>query len=250
MAPRRPGRPGQAVRRDAARREGDHRPAPHPRRDHRDHPGERTARAREPGQRGRHRRRRPRPARDRGVHRRQKEDGNRSSDYFLFVKGNQPSLQKAVFDATRKTAPATPITPNWTTATQNHPPVPVGTAAEGIDFPHVTRAARIRRDRYDLDGTLISKEIVHAVTSLGADRASAASLASIARGQCGIERCTGCATPRTPKTPSGYAGNGPQVMATRGISPQPPTSPASPRSPAPPGTERRTQESERGIQLQ
>ena len=36
------GRAGQAVRRDAARGEGDHRPAPHPRGHQRDHPGQAT----------------------------------------------------------------------------------------------------------------------------------------------------------------------------------------------------------------
>ena len=89
------------------------------------------------------------------------------------------------------------------------------TSAEGIDFPHVTRIARIRRDGYDLDGTLISKEIVHAVTSLDQKRASAAGLARIARGQWGIEsvhRLRDTAWAEDANT--GYAGNGPQAMAT------------------------------------
>jgi hypothetical protein len=38
------------------------------------------------------------------------------------------------------------------------------TDAGSLDFPHVTQIARIRRDGYDLDGTMTSKEIVHAVT--------------------------------------------------------------------------------------
>ena len=54
-------------------------------------------------------------------------------------------------------------------------------------LPHVTRAVRICRDGYDAVGTLISKEIVHAVTSLGEDRAGPADLAKIARGQWGIQ---------------------------------------------------------------
>ena len=63
--------------------------------------------------------------------------------------------------------------------------------------------------------SLISKEIVHAVTSLGAKQASAASLAEIARGQWGIEsvhwlRDTAWAEDAS----TGYAGNGPQIMAT------------------------------------
>jgi len=145
-----------------------------------------------------------------------KEDGNRGSDYFLFVKGNQPSLHKAVFDAIQHDSPREP----------DHTELDYGhgriirrsiwvTDAGSLDFPHVTRIARIRRDGYDLDGTLISKEIVHAVTSLGADRASSADLARIARGQWGIEsvhwlRDTAWAEDAN----TGYAGNGPQVMAT------------------------------------
>ncbi len=37
-----------------------------------------------------------------------KEDGNRGSDYFLFLKGNQPSLQKAVFGAIQEDGPREP----------------------------------------------------------------------------------------------------------------------------------------------
>ena len=88
-------------------------------------------------------------------------------------------------------------------------------SAEGIDFPHVTQIARIRRDRYDIDGALISKEIVHAVTSLSEDRASAAGLARIARGRWGIESVHWIRdTAYAEDASTGYAGNGPQAMAT------------------------------------
>lgn len=145
-----------------------------------------------------------------------KDDGNRGSDYFLFVKGNQPKLQRAVFDAIQEDCPRDP----------DHTELDYGhgriirrsiwvTDAVGIDFPQVTRIARIRRDGYDLGGTLISKEVVHAVTSLDANQAGAADLARIARGQWGIEsvhwlRDTAWAEDAS----TGYAGNGPQVMAT------------------------------------
>jgi predicted transposase YbfD/YdcC len=114
--------------------------------------------------------------------------GERESAYFLFVKGNQPSLQRAVFDAIQRQGPRDP---DHTELDRSH-----GRAvrrsvwvadAGGVDFPHVSRVARIRRDRYDADGQLISEEIVHAVTSLGAERARPADLAGIARGQWGIE---------------------------------------------------------------
>jgi len=145
-----------------------------------------------------------------------KEDGNRGSDYFLFVKGNQPSLHKAVFDAIQHDSPREP----------DHTELDYGrgriirrsiwvTGAGSLDFPHAARVARIRRDGYDITGTLISKEIVHAVTSLDADRAGAADLAHIARGQWGIESAHWLRdTAWAEDANTGYTGNGPQVMAT------------------------------------
>jgi hypothetical protein len=117
-----------------------------------------------------------------------KEDGNRGSDYFLFAKGNQPSLQRAIYDAIRAGGPREP----------DHVELDYGhgrivkrsiwvTDAAGLDFPHAAQVARIRRDGYDLTGSRISKEIVHAVTSLDPQRAGAADLARVARGQWGIE---------------------------------------------------------------
>ncbi len=144
------------------------------------------------------------------------EDGGRGSDYFVFVKGNQPGLQRAIFDLIQDAAKDAP----------DHVELDYGhgriikrslwvTGAGDLDFPHATRVARIRRDRYDITGTLISKEIVHAVTSLDTGQAGPAGLAAIARGQWGIEsvhwlRDTAWAEDAN----TGYAGNGPQVMAT------------------------------------
>jgi predicted transposase YbfD/YdcC len=144
------------------------------------------------------------------------EGGGRESDYFLFVKGSQPKLQRAVFDAIQEDCPRDP----------GHTELDYGhgriirrsiwvTGAGDIDFPHVRQVARIRRDRYDHDGTLLSKEIVHAVTSLDEKRASAADLAEFARGQWGIESVHWLRdTAYEEDANTGYAGNGPQVMAT------------------------------------
>jgi DDE_Tnp_1-associated/Transposase DDE domain len=116
-----------------------------------------------------------------------KDEGNRGSDYLLFVKGNQPSLQRAIYDAIQHDCPREP----------DHAELDYGhgrirrstwvTDAAGLDFPHAAQVMRIRRDGYDATGTLVSKEIVHAVTSLDPDRADPACLARIARGQWGIE---------------------------------------------------------------
>jgi predicted transposase YbfD/YdcC len=142
--------------------------------------------------------------------------GNRGSDYFLFVKGNQPSLQKAIFDAIQNHGPRDP---DHTELDYGHGRIIKRsiwvTSADGIDFPHASQVARIRRDRYDIDGALASKEIVHAITSLNGKRAGAAGLARIARGQWGIESVHWLRdTAYAEDANTGYAGNGPQVMAT------------------------------------
>jgi predicted transposase YbfD/YdcC len=145
------------------------------------------------------------------------EDGGREAGYFLYVKGNTPSLQRACFDAVQAAGPGR--APDWTETDRSH-----GRAvrrsiwvadADGIDFPQVTRVTRIRRDRYDADGALVSKEIVHAVTSLDAGKADAEALAGIARGQWGIESVHWVRdTAWDEDASTGYAGNGPQAMAT------------------------------------
>jgi predicted transposase YbfD/YdcC len=145
-----------------------------------------------------------------------KEDGNRGSAYFLFVKGNQPKLQRAAFDAVQA---GTPRDPDCTELDYGHGRIirrSIWVAdADGIDFPHVSQVARIRRDRDDIDGTRISKEIVHAVTSLDKEQAGPADPARIARGQWGIESVHWLRdTAYAEDANTGYAGNGPQVMAT------------------------------------
>jgi predicted transposase YbfD/YdcC len=145
------------------------------------------------------------------------EDGGREADYFLYVKGNTPSLQRACFDAIQASGPGR--APDWTETDRSHGRVvrrSIWVAdADGIDFPQVTRVTRIRRDRYDADGALVSKEIVHAVTSLDAGKANAEALAGIARGQWGIESVHWVRdTAWDEDANTGYAGNGPQAMAT------------------------------------
>jgi predicted transposase YbfD/YdcC len=163
--------------------------------------------------------------------------GERGSDYLLFVKGNQPGRQRAIYDKVNADCPGPP----------GHVELDYGhgrimkrsvwvTDAEGIGFPHAAQVIRIRRDGCDITGAAVSKEVVHAVTSLDADRAGPADLAAAARGQWGIEsvhwlRDTAWAEDAS----TGYARDGPQVMATLPVdSPSAcSTCPASPRSPAP-----------------
>jgi predicted transposase YbfD/YdcC len=144
------------------------------------------------------------------------EEGGRASAYFLFVKGNQPKLQRAVFGALQRDCPRDP---DYTELDESHGRVTRRsvrvTGAENIDFPHVRQVARIRRDGYDTSGAQVSKEIVHAVTSLAQDKASAADLAKLARGQWGTESVHWLRdTAYGEDANTGYAGNGPQAMAT------------------------------------
>jgi predicted transposase YbfD/YdcC len=145
------------------------------------------------------------------------EDGGREADYFLYVKGNSPSLQRACFDAVQASGEGR--APDHTELDRSHGRTVRRsiwvTGAGDIDFPQVTRVARIRRDRYDADGALVSKEIVHAVTSLDAKKASPEALAGIARGQWGIESVHWVRdTAWDEDANTGYSGNGPQTMAT------------------------------------
>jgi len=145
------------------------------------------------------------------------EAGGREADYFLYVKGNTPSLQRACFDAVQ--ASGAGRAPDWTELDRSHGRAVRRsiwvTDATGIDFPQVTRVARIRRDGYDSDGALVSKEIVHAVTSLEEDKAGPEALAGLARGQWGIESVHWVRdTAWDEDANTGYAGNGPQAMAT------------------------------------
>jgi predicted transposase YbfD/YdcC len=144
------------------------------------------------------------------------EHGGRGADYLLFVKGNQASVQHAVFDAIQAGCPREP---DHTETGYGHGRIIRRslwvTDAAGLDFPHVTQAIRIRRDGYDLTGAHISKEIVHAVTSLDPGHASPADLARIARGQWGIESVHWLRdTAYQEDSDTGYTGNGPQALAT------------------------------------
>jgi predicted transposase YbfD/YdcC len=144
------------------------------------------------------------------------EDGGRESGYFLYVKGNSPSLQRACFDAIQASGEGR--APDHAELDRSHGRVirrSIWVADAGhIGFPQVKRIARIRRDRYDADGALVSKEIVHAVTSLDAKKASPEALAGIARGQWGIESVHWVRdTAWDEDANTGYAGNGPQAMA-------------------------------------
>jgi hypothetical protein len=59
--------------------------------------------------------------------------------------------------------------------------------ADGIDFPGAAQIFRIRRDVFDLAGQRLSKEVVHGITSLTVEQATARDLAGWVRTHWGIE---------------------------------------------------------------
>jgi predicted transposase YbfD/YdcC len=142
--------------------------------------------------------------------------GERGSDYLLQVKGNQPGLQRAIYD---KINAECGTTPDHVSLDYGHGRIIKrsiwATGAHGIEFPHAAQVTRIRRDTYDLTGTALAKEIVHGITSLDPGRGAPAVLAGLTQGQWGIEsvhwlRDTAWAEDQN----TGYTGDGPQVMAT------------------------------------
>jgi predicted transposase YbfD/YdcC len=143
--------------------------------------------------------------------------GQRGADYLLTVKGNTPGLQRAIYDKIQAGCDA--AAPDHSHTDRSHGRVVRRSlwaiTADGIDFPHAAQVIRIRRDTLDIDGTMIAKEIVHAATSLDAERATPADLAGLARGQWAIEAVHWIRdTAYREDHSSGYAGDGPQVMAT------------------------------------
>jgi predicted transposase YbfD/YdcC len=142
--------------------------------------------------------------------------GVRGIDYVLTVKGNQPTLMKAVFDLCQ---PLLGKEPGHVEEERDHGRVrrwSTWTAdAEGIDFPYAAQVAVIRREECALDGVLISKEYALVVTSLPAARTGSADIHSYVRGHWGIENKVHWVRDTTWREDAhqAYTGNGARSMA-------------------------------------
>jgi predicted transposase YbfD/YdcC len=137
-------------------------------------------------------------------------------DYVMTVKGNQPTLQKEVWD---RCLPLLAGEPHHTVTERGHGRTSRWsvwtTHATGIDFPHATQAACIRRDVFALDGVRTSKELALVLTSAGADRAGPADLHTHVRQHWGIENKSHYVRDTTWREDhhNAYTGNGPYSMA-------------------------------------
>jgi predicted transposase YbfD/YdcC len=137
--------------------------------------------------------------------------------YVMTVKGNQPTLQRAAFDAVlpflrekahdfmedrsrgqRKT---------WSCW---------AAGADGIDFPGAAQAAIIIREVFEVTGDRIGKEMVLLLTSADANRMSAATLNRHKRSHWGVENMSHYPRDTVYREDHNqtWTGDGPQVLAS------------------------------------
>jgi len=141
--------------------------------------------------------------------------GGRESDYFLFVMGNQPGLQRAVYEAIQAAAHASRTTSGSITARPDHQAILVGHRCCRHGFParHPGRPdppRRLRCRRYlDLQGDRARRH-------QPGRRPRRARRSGEARPRPVGHRIGPLgATPHTGKIPvTGYSGSGQQIMAT------------------------------------
>jgi predicted transposase YbfD/YdcC len=142
--------------------------------------------------------------------------GKRGGDYVLTVKANRAALLGRI--------QARMPRPTDASADHTHEEVVGGRRivreiwvrpGTGISFPGIKQVFRIRRQVYDLSGQRLSKEYVHGVTSLDADRASASQLQGLVRHHWRVEinhQIRDVAWREDHQ--HAYTGNGPRLMAT------------------------------------
>lgn len=111
----------------------------------------------------------------------------RDADYVLTLKANQPTLLGQVAAKLFATADG----PRHREEDRSHGRIVhrqiQAAPADGIDFPGAAQIFRIRRDVFDLAGQRLSKEVVHGITSLTVEQATAQALAGWVRTHWGIE---------------------------------------------------------------
>jgi predicted transposase YbfD/YdcC len=143
--------------------------------------------------------------------------GEPGRDYLMTVKGNQPSLQRAVFD---KILPLLPGAPHHVTEEHSRGRIKKWscwiTGAAGIDFPHAAQAAFIRREIFEISGDRISKEHALILTSRKTGKMTAADVNRHIRGHWGIENKSHYVRDTVYREDHGqaWAGNGPQALAS------------------------------------
>ena len=143
--------------------------------------------------------------------------GERGFDYLMTVKGNQPTLHKAVIDQCWPllAGPAHDVVEERGHGRINRWSCWITNAA-GIDFPHVRQVACIRRDVLDVVGVGLSKELAFVITSSPNDHSGAAAVNTHTRRHWGIENKSHYVrdTVWREDANQAYVGNGPHTLAT------------------------------------
>lgn len=138
-------------------------------------------------------------------------------DYLMTVKGNQPSLQRAVFDGI---LPLLAGAPHHVMEEHSRGRIKKWSCwiadAEGIDFPHAAQTAFIRREIFEISGDRISKEHALILTSRESGKMTAADANRHTRGHWGIENKSHYIRDTLYREDHGqaWAGNGPQALAS------------------------------------
>lgn len=143
--------------------------------------------------------------------------GKPGMDYLMTVKGNQPSLQREVFE---KILPLLRETAHHVEEEHSRGRIKRWscwiTSADGIDFPHASQAACIRRDVFEITGDRISKEYAPILTSRKTGKMTAADANRHARRHWGIENKSHYVrdTAWREDANQSYIGNGPHALAS------------------------------------
>ncbi|MET9324991.1 ISAs1 family transposase [Streptomyces sp. NPDC003038] len=112
----------------------------------------------------------------------------KNAHYLMVVKGNQPKLHAAV-----RALPWKEVTARRYDRERGHGRRETRSIRTltvtglGLDFPHVVQAVKILRHRTDLKTGKITRQTIHAITSMTAREASPQLIGRIARAQWGIE---------------------------------------------------------------
>ncbi len=138
-------------------------------------------------------------------------------NYLMTVKGNQPALQRQVFD---RILPLLSGAPHHIMEEHSRGQIKKWscwlTGADGTDFPYAAQAACIRRETFEISGDRISKENALILTSGKAGEMTAAEVNQGVRGHWGIENKSHYVrdTLYREDHSQAWAGNGPQAMAS------------------------------------
>lgn len=141
----------------------------------------------------------------------------RGGHYALTVKGNQPGLLTRIVEALPAAAPGTEHHVETDTSKGRIVRRAIWVApADGVEFPGAAQVFRIRRDTFDHEGTRLSKEVVHGVTSLNSDQAGPAKIADLVRRHWAIENRSHWVRDvvYAEDDQHAYAGTGAHTMAT------------------------------------